>query len=388
MQRQQHFRRKQLRQYSSRRRVCLRRRATPTAPLQCSSATHSHIGYVDEKGARWLRGVVSYDGASFNGFQLQRSAAKGITKRTVQSELERVLLLLASGSTREELSLCAASRTDAGVHATCNVIRFRLPPTTNTAREASEALLRQCMNRLLASDIRVLALESSPRSFHPAICVSSKTYHYLVHIAEEVDPYYRDYRHSVRPIRPSASEQMQKQRDSTDDDDDDDDDEEEEDSEDHQKDHVDDGDNSGCFDEVMPHFDAMCKAASCFVGEHDFSSFTNKADEQRRQGRSLVRVVRRCDVVRTEYGLRIEVEAKGFLYRMVRNIAGTLLAIGMGVLDDDDGNAVPTLMDACDRTAAPAAAPARGLHLVDVSYVTDFEFATREKARSARTVPG
>ena len=84
----------------------------------------------------------------------------------------------------------------------------------------------------------------------------------------------------------------------------------------------------------------------------------------------MVRTVTRCEVVRTDYGVRFEIEGRGFLYRMCRNIVGALLHVGRGKLaaEGDAAAAIERLMAARDRSVAPPAAAALGLHLVHVAY--------------------
>ena len=108
----------------------------------------------------------------------------------------------------------------------------------------------------------------------------------------------------------------------------------------------------------------LAKAAQLFVGKHDFTSFTNEAH----LGPAAVDAVRtlyRLDVVEEEGGVRLEYEGDGFLYKMVRNITGTLIEVAAGKRPIED---IPALFEAKDRKLAGQAAPAHGLFLMHVNY--------------------
>jgi tRNA pseudouridine38-40 synthase len=105
----------------------------------------------------------------------------------------------------------------------------------------------------------------------------------------------------------------------------------------------------------------MVEAASHLVGRHDFSSFRNTGSVET----GPVRTLRRLDIRREEDYLAMEFEADGFLYRMVRNLVGTLVQAGHGRVEPEE---VGEILAARDRTLAGPAAPARGLCLVEVLY--------------------
>jgi tRNA pseudouridine38-40 synthase len=108
----------------------------------------------------------------------------------------------------------------------------------------------------------------------------------------------------------------------------------------------------------------MARAASLWVGEHDFASFHASG----REVSSTVRAIRRFVVERVGDEVCFEVEGSGFLYKMVRTMVGTLLEIGRG---ERDPMAARTIREARDRTAAGPTAPSAGLTLVSVSYGTE-----------------
>ena len=288
------------------------------------------------RGGRCFRGVVAYDGTGFGGFQLQGPEAR---KRTVQGELECALLKVAKGADRRQLSLCASSRTDAGVHAISQIVKFNLPDNTKTSTSCSPEELMRTLNCLLSADVRVLAMTFCPIDFRPSATLS-KTYHYMVHVGSCVPPYIRHFRlHLTPPRREDGGTEQEPE-----------------------------AGGDAVLRRSLPFFDEMVLAAGCFEGTHDFTSFTNKADEQIREGRSMVRTVTRCEVVLTSYGFRVEIEGRGFLYKMCRNIVGTLLHVGIGKLPGDAVTTIRELMASRDRSLAPPASAPHGLHLVNVSY--------------------
>jgi tRNA pseudouridine38-40 synthase len=105
----------------------------------------------------------------------------------------------------------------------------------------------------------------------------------------------------------------------------------------------------------------MQEAASYLVGEHDFKSFCAVGA----QVKTTVRTIYSCTVTRTDDILTIRVTGNGFLYNMVRIIAGTLIKVGSGDLLPSD---IPTILEACDRAAAGPTAPAHGLTMIGIEY--------------------
>ena len=106
---------------------------------------------------------------------------------------------------------------------------------------------------------------------------------------------------------------------------------------------------------------AMNEAAKELVGKKDFKSFASAADNRE----SSVRTIFRCDVTKEDDWVYIEVEGDGFLYNMVRNIAGTLVEVGLGRLKPSK---IKQILEAKDRTAAGPIAPAEGLCLMWIEY--------------------
>lgn len=208
---------------------------------------------------------------------------------------------------REPIRLIGSGRTDAGVHALGQVAHFH----TNKDLEPGKFLYS--LNALLPLSIRALHLTKVPPSFHAQYSALGKIYHYHLSLDPFVLPMRRLY--VWRPPLPLDTEPLK-------------------------------------------------RAASLFIGTHDFTSFANVGSVIR----DPIRTLSRLDVLEEEGGLRLEFEGNGFLYKMVRNITGTLVAIGSGRLLPED---VPLLLAARNRSKAPEGAPPQGLFLVKVLYDSD-----------------
>lgn len=200
--------------------------------------------------------------------------------------------------------LIAAGRTDAGVHAKGQVVNFTTGSPIPISRWPT------ALNSCLPPDLIVWQAEEVPLSFHARFGAKTKTYQYIVSRRQWPDPFLRRFSyHYPRPLR------------------------------------------------VEP-----IRAASAFlVGEHDFKGFSAA-------GSSVATTVRRLDRVEvTEEGEEIcfTLTGNGFLYKMVRNIVGTLLLIGEGKADP---GLVRTILTKGDRQAAGPTAPPHGLTLMAVEY--------------------
>ena len=257
--------------------------------------------------------VVAYDGTEYSGF----AAQKDPSVRTIEGELNRA----AGELSGEEIHVIGASRTDAGVHALCNWAVFDtdspIPPVKFSA----------ALNTKLPDDIRVRQSKEVDREFHPRAVRSVKTYEYHIYNARIADPLkarYSDYTYFRLDL------------------------------------------------------DKMRRAAACLVGEHDFASFANPSSSSQTTVREILSIeieetpcpvpdimlsrahtIGQADEARD---IVIRVTGRGFLYNMVRIIAGTLLRVGRGLTDPDD---MPKILEARDRQAAGDTAPACGLWLVN-----------------------
>ena len=204
----------------------------------------------------------------------------------------------------EEIRVIGASRTDTGVHALGNIAVF----DTNARMPAEK--VSYALNQRLPEDIRIQKSQEVPLDFHPRHQNSRKTYEYKILNREFPQPIRRLYAH---------------------------------------------------FTYVLLDVERMQRAADFFVGEHDFKSFcsVNTVAE------TTVRTIYELQVEKQDEMITIRVTGSGFLYNMVRIIAGTLMEIGRGNLEPEE---IPAILAALDRTKAGPTAPACGLTLVKYHY--------------------
>jgi len=220
---------------------------------------------------------------------------------------ELVQKAIATPLRRPHVDVTGSGRTDAGVHALGQVAHFSHDEPLESFR-----FLRS-VNSLLPPDIRLLSLEEVPHSFHARYSALGKIYHYHLCTAPILDPFVRLFRAHF------------------------------------------------CYPVDLP---ALRRAASCFVGDHDFKAFANEACRGS-ASRDSVRILKRLDIFEEPGGLRFEFEADGFLYQMVRNLTGTLIDFIAGKYSEND---LPAILASQDRRQAGRAAPSQGLFLVKVIY--------------------
>ena len=238
--------------------------------------------------------TVAYDGTGYSGFQVQDNAP------TIEGELNRCLGELL----QEEIKVIGGSRTDAGVHALCNVAVF------DTAARMPGAKISYALNQRLPENIRVRKSQEVASDFHPRHCESRKTYEYRILNAEFPIPTKRLYAY---------------------------------------------------FTYVPLNADRMQEAAAYLVGEHDFKSFCSAGS----QVESTVRRIHSLEVTREGEEITICVAGNGFLYHMVRIIAGTLIKVGSG---EWEPCVIPGILAAKDRRVAGPTAPAKGLTLMEIHF--------------------
>ena len=219
--------------------------------------------------------------------------------------IESVLNRCLSGLLQEEIEVIGASRTDSGVHALCNVAVF----DTNTSMPAEK--LAYALNARLPADIKIQGSKEVDITFHPRHCDSRKTYEYRIYNAEFPMPAERLYAH---------------------------------------------------FSYIRFDVDRMREAAGYFVGTHDFKSFCCVDT----QAENTVRQIEQAEVDKTGNVITIRVAGRGFLYNMVRIMAGTLMEVGRGNLEPED---MERILAAKDRSAAGPTAPACGLTLVKYEFL-------------------
>ena len=204
----------------------------------------------------------------------------------------------------EEIETIGASRTDAGVHAMGNVAVF------DTETRMPGEKISYALNQRLPEDIRIQLSEEMPMDFHPRYCDSVKTYEYRILNRRFQIPTERLYSYFY-----------------------------------HYK-----------LDEKK-----MREATSYLIGRHDFASFCGAGA----QVKSTVRTIRSVEVERFGDMVTIRISGEGFLYNMVRIIAGTLIEIGNGQYPPER---MQEILDARDREWAGPTAPAKGLTFLGIQY--------------------
>ncbi|MBR2259694.1 MAG: tRNA pseudouridine(38-40) synthase TruA [Blautia sp.] len=205
----------------------------------------------------------------------------------------------------EQIEVMGASRTDAGVHALGNVAVF----DTNTRIPGEK--ISYALNQFLPPDIRIQLSEEVESDFHPRYCDSEKTYQYRILNRRFPVPTERLYSY---------------------------------------------------FYHYKLDVDKMREATSFLIGRHDFASFCGSGA----QVRSTIRTITGMDVSRDGDMITLTVTGTGFLYNMVRIIAGTLIEIGNGQYEPER---MKEILEAKNREAAGPTAPAHGLTLVEISYL-------------------
>ena len=273
---------------------------------------------------RNLKVIVTYDGAEFSGWQVQPDAV------TVQGALASAIGRI----TGEKVLPQGSGRTDAGVHALAQVMTF----VTESSIPAGNLL--KAMNDILPASVRVLEVTEAPADFHARHSARAKTYRYRIFREAICPPFLARYVwHYPYPL---AEEEM-------------------------------------------------ARSAAAVVGEHDFTSFAAVDPERGREAAGLrpatgslrlrsgqaetrsrtsiaacnVRTIFSSSWERLGLELVYTVRGAGFLHHMVRNLVGTFILVGKGTLRVED---MARILEARNRSAAGATAPASGLYLVSVEY--------------------
>lgn len=231
--------------------------------------------------------------------------------------IESVLNRELSALLKEEIIVIGASRTDSGVHALGNVAVF------DTESRIPAEKISYALNQRLPGDIRIQKSEQVADDFHPRKVNGRKTYEYRILNREFELP-------SMRL-------------------------------------------NTYFFHGTL-NVERMQCAARYFWGEHDFQSFCSVHT----QAEDTVRTIYSLDVLREGDCIVIRVCGNGFLYNMVRILAGTLIQVGTGKLAPEQ---IPTILAARDRRMAGPTAPAHGLTLVSLEYentLPDEEYVENE----------
>lgn len=224
--------------------------------------------------------------------------------------VESVLNEALSNLLKEDIKVIGASRTDSGVHALGNVAVF----DTDTRIPAEK--ISYALNTVLPEDIKIQKSERTADDFHPRHCESVKTYEYRILNREFPLPTKRyDSIHCYRKLD----------------------------------------------------LEKMREGAAFLAGTHDFKSFCSV----KTQAESTVRTIYSAEVAKQDEMITIRVRGNGFLYNMVRIIAGTLIDVGLGHTTPAQ---VKEALEGKDRALAGPTAPACGLTLVGIEYGDDGRF--------------
>lgn len=250
---------------------------------------------------RNLKLEIEYDGTNYCGWQIQNSPQSTVHSPQKKA-IQEVIEKTLQKILQEKIKLSVSGRTDAGVHAHAQVANFK----SNTGLSTSKIQL--ALNSLLPKNIIIRRIQKVPLDFHSRFDAKSKLYCYTIlnrsYSSVFLDKYTWWY---FRPLDVNL----------------------------------------------------MKKEARCLVGRHDFKSFRSSGSKEG----SSIRTIYKLTVRRDIDFIYIHIRADGFLYNMVRNIAGTLVDIGSGKLKN-----MRKILLAKDRRRAGRTAVAKGLCLLKVYY--------------------
>ena len=262
-----------------------------------------------ESGFRRLRLDIAYDGSNFYGWAAQPG------RRTLQDLVEKAISQIA----RIDAESIVAGRTDAGVHATGQVIHVDVPDTIFT-EDLTYKDLRYKLNRILDEDVRIMNVTDAPAGFHARFSALRRYYTYKIIDNNDVIPPLT--RHDVaswyRPLD----------------------------------------------------VDLMNKASDLALGRHDFAAFCKF-----KVGGTTIRTLEKYQWQRTSDGLLVaEVVADAFCYSMVRNLVGAVVCVADG---RKDPSWIGELLANKERVSDSLVFPARGLTLYQVDYPSNDQLLER-----------
>ncbi len=222
-------------------------------------------------------------------------------KLNIQGEIERAIEIITGG---EKVELIGSGRTDAGVNALGQVANFKIESQMPIEK------IPYALNSQLKQSIRIVKAEEVDERFHSRYSCKKKTYNYVINNSEQGTAIYRNMQYHF-PIK---------------------------------------------LDDKK-----MAEAVKYLIGEHDFKSFKASGTSSK----SSVRTIYDASVVRNGDLITIELTGNGFLYNMIRIIAGTLLEVGQGKIEPEE---VKNILESQDRSKAGKTLPPNGLTLVRVIY--------------------
>jgi tRNA pseudouridine38-40 synthase len=264
-----------------------------------------------ESGFRRLRLDISYDGTNFSGWGIQPD------RRTVQQVVEDAISTVAQA----KAETIVAGRTDAGVHATGQVIHVDLPESLELTDLAYK------LNRILDEDIRINQITIAPPAFHARFSALRRYYEYRILDENKVIP----------PLARFNTESWYRPLD----------------------------------------VDVMNQASALLLGTHDYAAFCKF-----REGATTIRTLEIYSWRRDNQGVLIaDVVADAFCYSMVRNLVGAIVCVADG---RKDASWISTLLENKERVSDSLVFPARGLSLYKVDYPDDAELLERAAKTIAR----
>ena len=264
-----------------------------------------------ESGFRRLRMDIAYDGTNFSGWAIQPD------RRTVQELVETALSTVAQSPAQT----IVAGRTDAGVHATGQVIHVDLPETLELDDLAYK------LNRILDEDVRINKIEIAPTAFHARFSALRRYYEYRILDENKV-------------IQPMARL------------------------------------NTASWYRPLD-MDLMNRASALLLGTHNYAAFCKY-----REGATTIRTLETYQWRRDGEGVLVaDVVADAFCYSMVRNLVGAIVCVADGRKDPEW---ITTLLEDKERVSDSLVFPARGLTLYKVDYPDAAELLERAKKTVAR----
>ncbi len=224
----------------------------------------------------------------------------GNDDRTIQGKIEKVL----SEMLGRKIEIIGCSRTDADVHAIGQVANFKVNEKLNTNE------MKNYLNKYLPQDIAVTKVISMSEDFHARYNAKAKTYLYKIWNEEYSNPFMRKY--SMHVPKPLNIEKMK-------------------------------------------------EAANNFIGEHDFTTFTNAKSKKK----SMIRKVYSIDFIVEGSFINIRICGNGFLHNMVRKIVGTLIEVGHEKIKSED---IAIILKSKERNQSGILADGCGLYLEKIDY--------------------
>ena len=285
--------------------------------------------------------TLCYDGTRYRGWQKQ-----GNTAQTVQGKLETLL----SRALEQPVEIAGSGRTDAGVHALCQVANFK----TSAALLCPQIMT--ALNQYLPQDVRITSVTQVDPRFHARLNAKQKHYCYQIDNGSAAEVFERkymtrfadtDYFYKLCRQTGHLSATFGDSSVNTDI------------SRPSERNNV--ASNNTMPPQIIYDLKAMQKAAALLCGEHDFKSFC----DNKRMKKSTVRTITNLTIRNENNKMILDFYGNGFLYHMVRILTGTLLEVGIGLKSPED---IPAILQAQKREAAGFTAPPQGLFLMNVTY--------------------